>query len=92
MPTEAIQPVGFSCTRCGACCRNLSGLGRAALLTPADISRIDAHIALHADLEGISYAHDEPIAGAPAGLRRIKGRENGACRFWAPTISAPFTR
>lgn len=83
MPTEVMQPAGFSCTQCGECCRNLSGLGRAVLLTPADIRRIDAHIAVHPELDGISYVHDEPIAGAPAGLRRIKGRENGDCPFLA---------
>lgn len=81
MLSDPPQPPGFVCTQCGDCCRKLSGMERAVLLTPADIARIDAFIENHPTLAGTTYADPDPLAEAPPNLRRIKPRDNGDCPF-----------
>lgn len=81
MTTDRATPDGFSCTRCGQCCRQLSGLQRAVLLTPTDIVRIEQYIERNPSLSGVTFVDDRPIPNAPPELRRIRPREDGDCPF-----------
>lgn len=87
-----LQEIGFSCTRCGECCRAGNGDDNLVMVSPAEVRRISAHCRLDAAEVAEPYPESVEISGGRRitfgwAIRRISGDcmfyEGGSCRAYA---------
>lgn len=90
--TARIQEIGFSCTRCGECCRQGSGDDNLVMVTPAEIRRISSQCHLRAEECAEPYPERVKLCDGTEitfgwALRRVAGDctfyREGSCQIYA---------
>jgi Fe-S-cluster containining protein len=76
--TAKVQEIGFSCTRCGTCCRGADAL---ILVTPDEIRRILHHTGFRREEVAVPFPESVDIGGVSCTFEWALVRRGDACRF-----------
>lgn len=86
-----LAEIGFSCTRCGDCCRAGDGDDNLVMVSHAEIEKLSACSGLHPRVVAEPYPGSRDISGnVLSHFGKVVRRVGGDCRFYAPGLCAAY--